>query len=71
MLEKRKQNGESKTALLELWLGEYPGLCRTPVTDFLAGRTEKRVSARCCEKIKIAIRTSAEKLGLPTRTSSD
>jgi hypothetical protein len=71
VLEKRKQNGESKTALLKLWLREHPGLCRTQVTDFLAGRIEKRVSARCCEKIKTAIRTSAEKLGLPTRTSLD
>jgi hypothetical protein len=71
VLEKRKQNGESKTALLKLWLREHPRLCRTQVTDFLAGRIERRVSARCCEKIKMAIRTSAEKLGLPTRTSSD
>jgi hypothetical protein len=71
VLEKRKQNGESKTALLDLWLGEHPGLSRTQVTDFLAGRIKGRVSGNKLEKIQTAIRNSAQQLGLPTQTTSE
>jgi hypothetical protein len=71
VLEKKRIHGESKKALLEDWLKKHPGLSRTQVYDFLAGKTDGRISVSKRGEIQTAIRTSAEQLGLPTRTNSD
>lgn len=71
IIEKKRLHGESDTALMRDWLKEHQGLSRSQVYDFLAGRIKGRVSAIKREKIRTAILTSAEQLGLPTRTNSD
>lgn len=71
VLEQRGGAGEAKTKILALWLSEHPGLSRTQVTDYLAGRIERRVSAAKCKAIEDAILASAHQLGLTTRSDSD
>jgi hypothetical protein len=71
IIQKRRFHGESDTVLLRDWLKEHQGISRSQVYDFLAGRIKGRVSDSKCEKIRTAILTSAEQLGLPTRINSD
>jgi len=71
VLEKRRRPSESKTAVLKDWLQEHRDLCRTQVTDYLAGRTDGRVGKNKCRAIEVAILASAEALGLTTRIDSD
>jgi len=71
IVEKLKQHGENKTAVLGDWLREHPRLSRTQLTDYLGGRIKGRVSASLCKDIEAAILASATKLGLTTGTNSD
>jgi hypothetical protein len=71
VLEKRRRPSESKTVVLKDWLQEHRDLCRTQVTDYLAGRTDGRVGKDKCRAIEVAILASAEALGLTTRINSD
>ncbi|MDP8990718.1 MAG: hypothetical protein M3N41_11645 [Acidobacteriota bacterium] len=49
---------------LKSFLIDYPGLGRTSVTDYKAGRIERRVSPEKCAEIKAAALATAAKLGL-------
>jgi hypothetical protein len=71
VLERGMQSGESQKVVLADFLKEHPGISRTQVTDYRAGRTQGRVSPGKCRTIEAAILASAARLGLTTRTSSD
>jgi|ERR1017187_1393232 hypothetical protein len=65
VLEKRMVNGQCKTAVFGTWLRENRTLCRTQVTDYLAGRIQGKVGTEKRLAIEGAITASAKKDGLP------